>query len=84
MSVSFQLGSLTYFQITQKLIYKYIYSVVNQWICKYSFFFFFLGLYLWHMEVPRLGVQLKLQLPAAHSHSNIGSEPCQITAMPDL
>ena len=39
MSVSFQLGSLTYFQITQKLIYKYIYSVVNQWICKYSFFF---------------------------------------------
>ena len=30
------------------------------------FFFFlsFLGPYLWHMEVPRLGVQLELQPPA--------------------
>ena len=27
------------------------------------FFFFFLGLHLWHMEVPRLGVQSKLKLP---------------------
>ena len=27
-------------------------------------FFFFLGLRLWHMEVPRLGVESKLQLPA--------------------
>ena len=26
--------------------------------------FFFLGLYLWHMEVPRLGVKSELQLPA--------------------
>ena len=31
-----------------------------------SFFFFFaiLGLYPWHMEVPRLGVESELQLPA--------------------
>ena len=34
-----------------------------------SFFFFclfvfFLGPHRWHMEVPRLGVQLELQLPA--------------------
>ena len=32
-----------------------------------SFLFFvfaFLGLHLWHMEVPRLVVQLELQLPA--------------------
>ena len=28
------------------------------------FFFCFLGLYLRHMELPRLGVQLELQLPA--------------------
>ena len=31
------------------------------------FFFFFLvllGLHLWHMEVPRLGVKLELLLPA--------------------
>ena len=27
------------------------------------FCFCFLGLYLWHMEVPRLGAQLELQLP---------------------
>ena len=27
-----------------------------------SYFFFFLGLYLQHMEVPRLGVELELQL----------------------
>ena len=27
-------------------------------------FFCFLGPHLWHMEVPRLGVELKLQLPA--------------------
>ena len=29
-----------------------------------SLFFFFLGLHLGHMEVPRLGGQLELQLPA--------------------
>ena len=28
------------------------------------FFFFFLGLHPWHMEAPRLGVELELQLPA--------------------
>ena len=27
-------------------------------------FFFFLGLHPWHMEVPRPGVKLELQLPA--------------------
>ena len=26
--------------------------------------FFFLGMHLWHMEVPMLGVKLELQLPA--------------------
>ena len=30
-----------------------------------SFFFFsFLGLHLWHMQVSRLGAELELQLPA--------------------
>ena len=29
-----------------------------------SFFFVILGLHLWHMKVPRLGVQSELQLPA--------------------
>ena len=27
-------------------------------------FVYFLGLHLWHVEVPRLGVELELQLPA--------------------
>ena len=27
-------------------------------------FFVFLGLHLWHMEVPRLGIESELQLPA--------------------
>ena len=30
----------------------------------FPFFVSFLGLHLWHMEVPRLGVTLELQLPA--------------------
>ena len=30
----------------------------------FFFFFFFLGPYLWHMEVPRLGVESELQLLA--------------------
>ena len=29
-----------------------------------TIFFVFLGLYLWYMEVPRLGVELELQVPA--------------------
>ena len=35
-------------------------------VCFVSFFFFFvfLGPNPWHMEVPRLGVELELQLPA--------------------
>ena len=36
--------------------------------------FFFLGLHPWLMEVPRLGVQLELQLPAYAT----------VTAIPDL
>ena len=42
----------------------------------FFFFFFFcsLGSYLWHMEVPRLGVKSELQVPAYTT----------ATAMPDL
>ena len=46
------------------------------------FSFFFLGLHLWHMEVPRLGVKLDLQLPvyttatATQDLSSIGSLHC--------
>ena len=42
---------------------------INIYICEYKniiyiFGFWFLGLHLWHMEVPRLGAELELQLPA--------------------
>jgi len=42
-----------------------------------KFLFLFLGLHLWHMEVPRLGVKSELQLPAyaSLSHSNARSHP---------
>ena len=49
----------------------------------------FLGMHLQHMEIPRLGVESELQLPAyTNSHSNTGSEPhlwptSQLTAMLD-
>ena len=45
---------------------KYVGNRVAEFYGKYmlTFFFFlsfiFLGLYLWHMEVPRLGVELEL------------------------
>ena len=40
---------------------------MNKLMTKYNTFFFFcflLGPHLWHMEVPRLEVELELQLPA--------------------
>ena len=57
----------------------------------FSFFFFsvFLGLHLWHMEVPRLGVHLELHLPAyTTAAGNARSEPRlrptpQLTAIQD-
>ena len=60
-------------------------------ILLFFFFLCFLGLCQWHMEVPRLGAWLELQLPAtaaSHSHRNAESKPClqstpQLMAMPD-
>ena len=46
----------------------------------YSFFFFFLGFlgpHLRHMEVPRLGVQLELQLPA-YTTTTATSDPSRV------
>ena len=39
--------------------------------------FVLLGLHQWHMEVPRLGLESQLLLPAYihQSYSNAGSEP---------
>ena len=36
----------------------YIYILIYRFV----YIFFFLGLHLWHMEVPRLGVDSELQL----------------------
>ena len=47
----------------------WVFLVVCLFVC-----FCFLGLHPWHMEVPRLGVESELQLPAYAA----------ATAMPDL
>ena len=43
----------------------------------FFFFCFFLELHLWHMEVPRLGVELELQLPA-YSIATAMWDPSQV------
>ena len=40
------------------------YSIVRPCCCPLLTLFIYLFMYPWHMEVPRLGVQLQLQLPA--------------------
>ena len=58
-------------------------------MCIYIYLFVFLGPYLQHMEVPRLGSRMWAVAPSLrHSHSNGRSEPClrptpQLMAMPD-
>ena len=42
-----------------------------------TFFFVFLGLHLWHMEVPRVGSELELQL-WAHVTTTAVQDPIQI------
>ena len=53
----------------------------------FFFFFVFLGLYSQHMEVPRLGVKLDLQLrptPQSNARSEPHLQPTpQLTATPD-
>jgi len=39
-------------------------SFLKKFICTCVVCMYFLGPHLWHMEVPRLGVELELQLPA--------------------
>lgn len=42
----------------------------------FFFFFHFLGLYLWHTEVARLGVKLELWWPAYATATMPDAEPC--------
>ena len=44
---------------------------------KYTFFFFFLGVHLQHMEVPRLWVELELQL-LAYAIATAVPDPSQV------
>ena len=39
------------------------------WTWPKNIYFFFLQLHLWHMEVPGIGVELELKLPAYYLHS---------------
>ena len=51
----------------------------------FLFLFVFLGPHLWHMEVPRLGVTLELQLPA-YTMARATRDPsciCDLEAMLD-
>ena len=41
------------------------------------FLFFFLGLHSWQMDVPRLGVELELQLPA-YTTATVKQDPSHI------
>ena len=74
-------------QIVLKILLKYFFPLCYSYLvyfcllCRHyylkisqTFFFFFLGWHLWHMEVPRLGVWSELQLLACTT----------ATAMPDL
>ena len=45
-------------------MHGWLYTYLTAFPIYSFFFFFFLGPHLWHMEVPRLGVKLELQLPA--------------------
>ena len=68
-------------------MYTHAYRFISFFL---SFFFFFLGLPPRHMEVPRLGVESELQLPAYATATATAtrSELClpstpQLTATPD-
>ena len=57
-----------WYAFSSNLVIKYIEYIGNILItiCYYLFLFFsFLGPHLWHMEVPRLGVESELQLPGS-------------------
>ena len=49
----------------------------------FVFFIFVLGPYPRHMEVPRLGIELELQLPAYTTATATWDPAPELTAMPD-
>ena len=49
-------------------INNFLFSLIVSSVPKFLLFFF-LGLHLWHMEVPGLGVEMQLELPACATAS---------------
>ena len=64
---------ITRSEIESVIFYIFIYLYI------YIFFVFlsFLGPHLWHMEFPRLGVKLELQLPA-YTTATASLSPSQV------
>ena len=52
-----RIGHISLLYLMDNIEYIYIFSYIY---VLYSIYIFFLGPHSWHMEVPRLGVQLKL------------------------
>ena len=49
----------------------------GRWLFLFYFILFlFLGSHLWHLEVPKLGVQLELQLPAYTTATEVPDPSC--------
>ena len=53
-------------------------------LSNFFFFFFSVGLHLWHTEVPRLGVKSELQLAACLCHSHSNTRPLTYWARPGI
>ena len=60
---------------THRHICTHIIGVFCLMVCL-LFFFFFLGLKPWYMEIPRLGVQSELQLPAYTTSTAMQDPSC--------
>ena len=54
--------TLTYFLLNNES--SFVHNTVYKQLMWFYFIYFFFWPYLWHMEVPGLGVELELQLPA--------------------
>ena len=74
MSKAGDLPKLGVFNWKQFCLPGYPWQGLTTDLCLFVFFFFFLGPYQWHMEVPRIGVKSELQLLACTT----------ATAIPDL
>ena len=80
-----------FFQQLWTFIHVYMYKIYVLCVCVCVCVCCFLGTHLWHMEVPRLAVELELQQPAytkatamwilatsatyPTAHGNVGSDP---------